>query len=164
MTELYPRMDEQDIIEIKKIINARLTMHRYPVILEWGAGDSTIIFSNFLKDLRFMHNQQHPFQWYSIENSLDWIDKVKKEKNEFVTLINKSLDSKEYIEPKIGYVNLVIIDGRRRVECAQHAKRWLVKGGYVLIHDADREKYHEAFKLFKDGKFLTKTLWRGTNG
>ena len=63
-------------------------------------------------------------------------------------------DFKDYIqypaERGVLY-DFILIDGRARVDCLNKSKDMLSENGIVLLHDANRPQYHEAFKQYKNG-------------
>jgi hypothetical protein len=47
------------------------------------------------------------------------------------------------------------VDGRARISCLAKAAKIIEDSGVVILHDANRSYYHDPFKLFKYGVFLT---------
>lgn len=132
-------------------------------ILEWGSGGSTIYFTDFLD------RNGIDYTWTSIEHNYEWYTKVfhslKDKKNVAVYFFD--LKDKEY-----EYINLplqlgkkfdfILVDGRKRKECLIKAKELLDSDGIVMLHDAQRSRYHSAFKYYPDPRFIDRELWRGT--
>jgi hypothetical protein len=65
--------------------------------------------------------------------------------------------------------DLVIVDGRRRVECVKTAKQFVKHGGYLVLDDSQRERYKPAWGMlsqwssetFKDdGQERTTTIFK----
>lgn len=50
--------------------------------------------------------------------------------------------------------DLALVDGRARVYCAAEAMRILRPGGLLVIHDAQREEYHQAFAALGSPVYL----------
>jgi Methyltransferase domain len=50
------------------------------------------------------------------------------------------------VEPD-GSFDLVVVDGRARVECARHAMPKLKPGGLLLLDDTDRTRYRPAIEM-----------------
>lgn len=165
-----PMMDDESIKAFKKELLELAVEKNQLDVLEWGAGISTIYFPEFLIKKEIM------FRWDSIEHDARWYLKL----HDMNKLIQVKLHLFQEPNPAdkvaiakarlIQYINfpraiwkhydLIFIDGRRRPECMNMAKRFLKENGIVLLHDAEREAYHEAMGGYK-GKFLTKTLWKG---
>lgn len=127
-------------------------------VLEWGSGYSTNYFTRLLDAVGV------EYEWTSMEHDPGWYNHVKKlcGDNPRIRLILAQKDSKEYLEPK-GKYDLIYVDGRNRVKCLEYAKNIIKKGGVVLLHDAERERYHKAFEGY-DWRFIGKNkplLWHG---
>ena len=127
---------------------------------EYGCGDSTIYVANNTKK-----------EIISIDNSIDWINKVKTEipKNRLIDLhytdmgdilqwgVPKSFKYKENFKDYFEYMwrrdrtpDLVLIDGRFRVACFLTTLLYAEKGTVVLFDDyTDREIYHIVEKFIK---------------
>jgi len=129
--DIYMRAAEGKLIS--KYLNSK------KVMLEWGAGGSTVYFSKLVK------------QYISIEHNLEWYNKVKKEIGYNVKLYcvpnsgyyNSSIPTKahqfknyiNYIDTLNTKYDVVLIDGRARVECAKKVIPYLNKDAVVFIHD-----------------------------
>lgn len=124
-------------------------------ILEWGIGKSTKYFTDKLRE------KGVKFTWTGIEHDKTWFNRVKSW-NTGANLILADKDSKEYLKPK-GKYDVIYVDGRNRVKCLQNAKKLLKKGGVVLLHDAQREKYQAGFEGYDWNYIGNKTplLWEG---
>ncbi|WP_141215243.1 MULTISPECIES: class I SAM-dependent methyltransferase [unclassified Rhodococcus (in: high G+C Gram-positive bacteria)] len=72
-----------------------------------------------------------------------------------------------------GTLDLVIVDGRARVECVKAARSKLAAGGLILLDDSDRSQYSRAATLLADwsrsdyrgakpggGGVVQTTVWR----
>ena len=145
--------------------------------LEWGAGWSTLFFPNYL---------QGDYEWISIEHDRKWYKHIMQHnRNPRVKLIHippnnypwsdpfgdgSYEDLKDYIErpSKLGKFDFILIDGRARVHCLKKALHMLNTGGVVVLHDANREYYHTAFKfyphqiLFRDYRTGAGGIWIGS--
>ena len=163
-------------IEIFKEILKKLQ----PVkVLEWGAGFSTLQFPGIL---------DYPFKWYAIEHNEDWYNQlVHLNKNPDVEIILRKHnnfpytdeygdgsyeDFKDYIEVPDNSIkyDFIIIDGRARNECLLKAIKIINEGGIILLHDANRKRYHkylDKFKyrsLFLDYRYSAGGIWLGSPG
>jgi predicted O-methyltransferase YrrM len=139
-------------------------------ILEWGSGNSTIYFSKFLK------REGVPFKWIAIEHFIPWYEKVivmLKENNlandvecflksstyEADKNIQETLNLDEYMNfpSTLGIkFNFILVDGRKRAECLDKASSILASDGVAVLHDAEREWYHDGFKHYVGrGEFVT---------
>ncbi|MFX1328186.1 MAG: hypothetical protein ACFE91_08585 [Promethearchaeota archaeon] len=141
-------LDREEIRLIKKYIKPN------DIMLEWGCGGSTLLFSKYVK------------KCYSIEHNYPWYFKIKHlvPKNVKLKFISpnsheKSITQKEkykdYIniinKMKVPFFNKIFIDGRARVLCAREVIKYLNHDSIVFIHDFySRPQYHTIFELYKE--------------
>lgn len=112
-------------------------------VFEYGSGYSSLFLSKLCKEV------------YSVEYDKAWHHKVE----QLLATNNASNVSLIYCEVVNGYENtvavpnktfdLVIIDGRKRLECAKAALDYLSPQGVVLLDDSDRSEYAVVFDLYK---------------
>lgn len=156
-------------------------------ILEWGAGSGTFYFKNFMPADGNWISVEHNKEWaasVSVKNEDSNVSIVCKEPNNepfpgaYYGLVDFKVndgsyeDFKDYIEyPAEQNIlfDLILIDGRARVDCLNKAKEILSKDGIVMLHDANRPQYHKAFDqykngiLFSDQRDLSGGIWIGSN-
>ena len=125
-----------------KVIKGLLEGYKKVDILEWGSGNSTKYFPEYLQ------SKGIEYTWTALEHNKDWYERVNSWNVPNVNLILADKDSKKYLKPS-GKYDVIYVDGRNRVKCLQYAKKILKKGGVVLLHDAQREKYKEGFDGYK---------------
>jgi predicted O-methyltransferase YrrM len=148
--------------------------------LEWGAGYSTVSFPQHLTE---------DAEWISIEHDKTWFEKidqytkhVPKIKCYYVPPNNQSwkvnsesdgtlADFEDYVNfPKKLHrkFNFILIDGRARNFCIRSSVDLLAPEGIVILHDANRKKYHKYFQLFNhqllftDSRHNSGGLWIGS--
>lgn len=129
-----------------------------PAVLEWGSGNSTKYFTNFLQE------NGKEYTWEAVEHHKGWHDAVKGWKLKGVEVCFAAQNSPEYFDRK-GKYDVIFVDGRNRRKCLIKAKELLKEGGVVLLHDADREYYHSGFEGYQ-WKFLNPQkgaprIWEG---
>lgn len=160
-----------DVITIKPMMKYReidiiediLKKYQPMKCLEWGAGYSTLYFPQFLN---------RDATWSSVEHDKIWAAKVQKlNKNPSVRIsyvqpnsypwTDKNNDGafsdlKDYIEFPVqwGKFDFILIDGRARAECLIKADSLLNNEGVIVLHDANRQYYHEAFKNYKNSIYF----------
>ncbi len=140
-------------------------------VLEWGSGGSTLELA------------KHVNRVVSIEHDKNWFDKIKglaplnvdihyvpRNKEEASGCDGTLSDYFDYINyPKIlgKKFNVILVDGRARVECAKVAVELLAEGGFIFIHDYRhpqneyrRFEYEvvEEFLEYVDGAFAMHNL------
>lgn len=147
---MKPWMSTQEINLVQSCLKSNHTM------LEWGSGGSTVTFSPKVKSY---YSIEHIEEWY---NNVDEYIKTNKLKvnNNLVkpdkprTIPTKYEEFKTYIEyPKNFDVkfDIVLIDGRARVQCAEYIKPFLNDNALVLIHDFWRRKqYHGILETYNE--------------
>lgn len=121
--------------------------------LEWGSGYSTLIFPELI------HGD---FKWISLEHDKKWSEKIKDmndcsnvEIHHISTDCSSSSKNnnnfKEYVEfpNKFGKFDLIFVDGRAREKCLIKGYKLLEDDGVIILHDANREKYHKPLELYK---------------
>jgi hypothetical protein len=161
---MKPWMQDDQINLIEKILTSFKKDHIN--VLEWGSGGSTVYFTRFLK------SREIKYKWLSVEHHKGWYKQISK-------LLQKDFNVKFLVFPQSkrnpqsfnfdSYVSsprihghemgfskfdFILIDGRARARCLVEAKFLLSPGGIILLHDAEREKYHYPFKLFENGKLI----------
>lgn len=127
-------------------------------VLEWGSGRSTLAIASRVRCL------------ISIEHDRNWFDQMKDliPSNVNYRFVNRnrvekrghdgSFDDYEYYIKEPGKLDtkfdLILVDGRARVECAKEALSLLKPEGSILIHDifnpdhkCDRPEYWEVLQF-----------------
>lgn len=139
------------------------TLHRGMRMLEYGAGGSTLWFARRVS-------------WVNtIEHDGTWADLVRRAIRR-EGIVNVGLhhipagdnDFEDYVEfgrtlgQKPRQFDVIVIDGRRRVRCIKAVAEFVVDGGYLVLDNAEREKYAEAH-AFLSNWFVRRTdngIWR----
>ena len=143
---MQPWMSDNDKFTILKYLN------QDDVMLEWGAGGSTLCFPQFVKE------------YYSIEHDKDWYNQILHEPtiayNFTIFLCEPNAlrtlpTQKHQFEDYINYISKIdkkfdkiLIDGRARQWCAEKALNYLTEDGIVFIHDWIRERYHTILEWY----------------
>ena len=107
-------------------------------VLEFGCGGSTIWMSQIVHNL------------ITVEHDEDWYNKIK----DYIIKHEGKADIRRMDLPYHGvldefpdeHFDLIIVDGRRRVECAKAAMPKVKKEGFLMLDNAERKEYDEAFK------------------
>lgn len=108
-------------------------------VFEYGAGASTAWLARRAGDV------------ISIEHDLDWHTRIAPLVGVFpnVALHRRELADGHYaraIEDVGGQFDLIVIDGRRRVDCLRHSLAHLKPGGMILFDDSGRRRYRDAIE------------------
>lgn len=146
-----PIMDAPEIAAIHAMLDARQPAR----VLEWGAGASTLYWSQHYPDI----------EWVTLEHDAAWFAAVKERQPANVTLLHLPYPDYYSIEPQaIGRFSFIIVDGRERVRCLDAARHLLLPEGVALLHDSSRARYDEAVKYYNATRDLCPPNAKGKRG
>jgi len=118
-------------------------------LFEFGSGYSTSFYASFVQTVT------------SVEYDESWFAVAKKNKPENVELIYKKKDiDGEYcriIKSTGRQYDVVIVDGRDRVNCIKQSIENLSDRGVILLDDSHREKYFEGITYAMEKGF--RSIW-----
>ena len=131
---MQPWMDRREIELISFYAAGKATM------LEWGSGGSTLEFSALVG------------RYFSIEHNAEWQAKLREQlpPNVEYRLVDPGWPHEgfsqaevgqfdEYIRGIVGFsvseFDLILIDGRARIDCALEAAKFQPRGGLLFFHD-----------------------------
>jgi precorrin-6B methylase 2 len=114
-------------------------------VFEYGSGNSTLWFSSRVEKI------------ISIENDMIFYKKMQNEMDaqKNITYKLKSIEN-NYASQILKYkdtFDILIIDGRERVQCVKNCFSALKKDGIIIFDNSDRAKYNEAYDLIEKNKF-----------
>ncbi len=114
------------------------------MVFEYGCGNSTLWWANHVK------------QVISCEHDREWYEKMKLRIQPNVDLHHIDLQyGGEYskkISEYVGRFDIVIMDGRDRVNCSKNCVNSLKKSGVIIWDNSDRDCYKEGYDyLFQKG-------------
>ncbi|MFH1283746.1 MAG: class I SAM-dependent methyltransferase [bacterium] len=173
-----PNMNDKEIELLKKIL---LVYKNKPItILEWGCGLSTIYFAKYLREAGCSfswHAIENDTVWYK-----KILKKVRRHgledtvhvylsaftphspntdgnqplcmKREFASL--EEAEKQYILLPKTLGISfdIIIVDGRDRNRCMEIASNILQPKGTIILHDSEKQYYHEALDIFPNGTFV----------
>ena len=130
--EPLPWMNFSVIAFLKDRLNRNLTL------FEFGSGYSTYFFANLVKKVT------------SVEYNRKWHETISFKLPENASLIFKEKDydgqyCRTVLETKQQF-DVIVIDGRDRINCAKRACHALSNQGVLLFDDTDREIYRPALE------------------
>lgn len=113
-------------------------------VFEYGCGGSTLWWASLVKEV------------VSVEHDVDWYRQIKAQIPANVTLFNIPLERGEEYSKKVSEYSqkfdIIVIDGRDRVNCAKNAVRALKPNGVFIWDNSEREEYIEGYNfLFSNG-------------
>ncbi|WP_108879563.1 class I SAM-dependent methyltransferase [Anderseniella sp. Alg231-50] len=105
-------------------------------ILEWGSGGSTVFFAERGAQVTCI---EHDPVWARL---VRW-ELARRNLNAQVNInqIDLAADYVDRVEHLEGSFDLVIVDGRRRVECVSKVHSRVVPAGWLVLDDSDRQAY-----------------------
>lgn len=116
----------------------RERLHKDLRLFEYGSGYSTVFYASLVRDV------------VSIEYNKSWFDHVAKTAPDNVQLVfkEKDIDGKycRAISEHERQFDVVIVDGRDRVNCAKQSLERLSASGVVILDDSYRDRYAPAFE------------------
>ncbi len=110
-------------------------------IFEYGSGSSTIFYAERAGSVT------------SVEHDKGWFDKVKNTSPANAEMIFCQLEKDGEYAKKATLLNkkfdIIIVDGRDRVNCCKHSVEALSPNGVLVLDDSEREVYNPARVLLK---------------
>ena len=120
-------------------------------VFEYGSGNSTLWWSRQVSSLT------------SCEHNLGWFNSLKARIPSNVDYIYCELDyGKHYCETILAYkdrFNIIVIDGRDRVNCAKNSIGALKMDGVIIWDNSDRKKYQEGYSYLIQNGFRRLDFW-----
>jgi hypothetical protein len=105
-------------------------------IFEYGSGNSTLFYAKRVKRV------------VSVEHDEAWYNKIVKEKAPNAEMIFTHLEKGGEYSKKAALLDekfdLIIVDGRDRVNCSKNSVEALTNKGVLVLDDSEREIYQEA--------------------
>lgn len=107
-------------------------------VFEYGCGNSTIWFGKRTKSV------------ISVEHNEDWHNKMRSRFSKFANIKNvyRDLESKSYEKEILMYqkeFDIIVLDGRERVNCSFNALNALKDDGVIIWDNSDRIEYQKGY-------------------
>lgn len=120
------------------------------VIFEYGAGQGTLWWAERTKKIT------------AVEHDGNWFELIRNRMPDNVDLLYRQLNDgyEKSITEMDTLFDIIIVDGRNRVECCKQAVHHLKETGIVILDDTNREKYRPAVD-FLVGNGFRKLTFRG---
>jgi hypothetical protein len=120
-------------------------------VFEYGAGNSTLYFAPKVNSTT------------SVEHNKEWFAIVEKMKPANSELILESVENGNAYPEKAFTTgkkyDIILIDGRRRVECCEPSAKALKPGGVIIYDDSHRDRYDEGMAYLKQQGFKQIDFW-----
>lgn len=115
------------------------------VIFEFGSGNSTFYYAKKASKV------------ISVEHDKLWFDKISAGKPSNSDMIFCELKTAgDYCKMPVSMgqkFDIIIVDGRDRVNCCYHSPEALSENGVIVLDDSEREKYSDAIVFLKNKGF-----------
>ena len=120
-------------------------------VFEYGAGNSTLYFSKLVGNVA------------SVEHNQEWFDKISRESESNISIRYCSLKyNDDYCRSVLkisSYFDLIVVDGRDRVNCIKNCVESLTHDGVIILDDSEREKYKEGIDYLTSRGFKKIDFW-----
>jgi hypothetical protein len=120
-------------------------------IFEFGSGNSTLYYA------------ERAAMVSSVENDKFWFEKIKNSMPANVSLFYCDLvyggDYCNYAITTNKLYDLIIVDGRDRINCCINSAAALNAGGVMILDDSDRKEYEPALTFFEESGFKKIDFW-----
>lgn len=113
-------------------------------VFEFGMGNSTLWWANHVKAVA------------TVESNSEWYEKISPIMPDNVTASLANPESDDYVgaaRKVASPIDIIAIDGRRRVECCKNSIDFLSDRGVVVWDNADRGYYEEGYNVLKERGF-----------
>lgn len=139
-----PWINYPTIAILKERLNKNLSL------FEFGSGYSTIFYANLVKTV------------ISVEHDQSWLDFIKSKmpNNVFLIYREEDIDGKycRSITEFDQSFDVVIVDGKDRINCVKQALTKLSEEGVIILDDTGRKEYIEIIDYVKQKDFLNLSL------
>jgi hypothetical protein len=93
----------------------------------------------------------------SIEHDAGWMAHLRTRVDANVTIVPASVDTPEtytaFLDQNKDFFDLILVDGRHRVECFRKSLGHLSDAGVMMLDDSDRQRYQPMFGIARDAGF-----------
>lgn len=130
--EPIPWMTYSFISYIEKCLNKNMK------VFEYGSGNSTLWWAKHVKNV------------VACEHDSTWFAQIEKKMPSNVALNFSPLDEgtqySSFIKNYKNEFDIIVIDGRDRINCAKNSLNALTDNGVVIWDNSDRDEYNDGFK------------------
>jgi precorrin-6B methylase 2 len=118
-------------------------------VFEYGSGYSSMFYASKVHKL------------ITIEHDEAWYQKLKPElaENVDITFVGLTEAYPKAILEHDELFDIIVIDGRKRIECIRYAVKKIKAEGVIVLDDSERDKYKEGIQYLKDQGFMKIDFW-----
>lgn len=126
-------------------------LNKNMTIFEYGSGNSTLWYSKKVKLV------------ISVEHDKKWYERIKNDMPENVKIHYKELiyggDYARFTSTITERFNIIIVDGRDRVNCLKQSINSVSKDGVIVLDDSERDAYKEGIDFLLKNNFKKIDFW-----
>lgn len=114
------------------------------IVYEYGLGYSTLFWGAIAKEV------------YSVEDNKGWFDHISQKinTNTKIKLANDKDSYSKSINEYDSNFDIIIIDGKHRLDCALESLSKLNEGGLIILDNSDRKECIEITELLRKNDFI----------
>jgi len=120
-------------------------LNKQHIVFEYGSGSSTLFYAKHVKRV------------VSVEHDEAWFNKIVNSKPQNAEMIFSKLEQNGEYARKAASLeekfDMIIIDGRDRVNCCKYSINALSARGVIILDDSERTEYGEASVFLKNAGF-----------
>jgi hypothetical protein len=120
-------------------------------VFEFGSGNSTLFYA---ERTAAVDSVEHDEAWYEKMKAVMPVNV-----NLFYCALVKGGDYCRYASETGKTYDLVMVDGRDRVNCIKNSISCLTPGGVLILDDSERDKYAAGVSFLKDAGFKKIDFW-----
>lgn len=120
-------------------------------VFEYGSGNSTLWWSNRVASVT---SCEHDKEWYA-----EYLPKMTKNTSYLLRRVKNSTLYADEIANYSGCFDILVIDGRDRVNCIKNGLGALKTGGVVIWDNSDRVEYEEGYEFLLSRGFKRLDFW-----
>jgi hypothetical protein len=129
----------------------RTRLKKQMIMLEYGSGNSTLFYSQFVSKV------------YAVEHDAEWVQELTSKLPSNVLLMHKPLDYGGVYAAAAHDTNekfdVIIVDGRDRVNCIRQSIANLSDDGVMVLDDSERDEYKEGVSFLEQRDFRRIDFW-----
>ena len=130
-------------------IEERLNKNMY--VFEYGSGNSTLWYAERVASVTAVEHDKH------------WVEKIQDTMPNNVEIFYQELkyggEYANFVNQQDKMFDIIIVDGRDRVNCIKKAVMKLPPSGVIVLDDSERETYREAIDFLLDKGFKKIDFW-----
>ncbi|NOT74807.1 MAG: FkbM family methyltransferase [Cyclobacteriaceae bacterium] len=121
------------------------------VLLEYGSGNSTLFYSKYVKKVFAVEHEQG---WHKEISSI-----VKSNARVDLVALNENGAYSKYAQSVGEPLDIIIVDGRDRVNCLKNGVDSLTQRGIMILDDSERKEYKDGIEFMMSKGFKKIDFW-----